>query len=352
MPYYAYVSVHDDDKILIFTMDAGNGKLTQKAAVQVPGGPGDLAVDPDRKFLYVGRHWMLDIASYRIDQNNGGITQIGSAPLQGEPGALATDQKGKYLLSAYYHHRTAAVHRIKNGAAVNPPIEWIMTASGAHSMQTDPSNRFVFVSHTADPGPKYPTLQFAFAGPGPNQIYQFKFDEITGHLTPNSPPQLQPAGLGPRDICFHPSLDIVYFCDEQGSSVTAYHLDTAAGTLAAFQTISTLPEDYTESNSGTQAKITPNGRFLYATNRGHNSIAGFSVDSSNGILSAIGHAPTQAVPRSFSIDPQGKFMYAIGQQTGNLTSYMIDQDSGELTPLEIYPIGNLPMWVLTAKLSG
>ena len=352
MSYYAYVSLQDDDKILIFTMDAGTGKLTQTAAVPVSGGPGDLAVDPDRKFLYVGRRWVLDIASYRIDQTNGGITQIGSAPLQGEPGALATDRrKGRYLLSAYYHHRTAAVHRIENGAAVNPAVEWIMTASGAHSIQTDPSNRFAFVAHTADPGPKYPTLQFAFAAPGPNRIYQFKFDENTGQLTPNSPAQLEPAGLGPRDICFHPSLDTVYFCDEQGCSVTAYHLDTATGTLAAFQTISTLPQGYTESNSGTQVKITPNGRFLYATNRGHNSIAGFSVDPANGMLSAAGHTATQAVPRSFSLDPQGKFIYATGQETGNLTSYVIDQATGELTPSEIYPVGNLPMWVLITEQS-
>ena len=320
-------------------MDGGTGKLTQMAAVSVSGGPAALAVDPDRRFLYVGRRGALDIASFRIDQADGGITQIGSAPLQGEPVALATDRKGRHVLSAYYYQRTAAVHRIENGAAVTPAVEWLMTASGAHSMQTDPSNRFAFVPHIANRGP--------------NQIYQFKFDENTGHLTPNFPPQLEPSEyLGPRHFCFHPLLDTVYFSDEQGCSVTAYRLDTGAGTLTAFQTISTLPAGYTETNSCSQIQITSNGRFLYAPNRGHNSIAGFSVDPSSGALSAAGHVATQAVPRAFSLDPQGKFIYAAGLETGNLTSYVIDQATGGLTPSEIYPVGNRPMWVLITELGG
>ena len=320
-------------------MDAETGRLTQKAEEAVPGGPAALAVGPDRRFLYVGRRVQLDIASFRIDAANGGITQIGSAPLQGVPVALATDRKGGYILSAYYYQRTAAVHRIENGAAVTPAVEWLMTAFGAHSIQTDPSNRFAFVPHIADRGP--------------NQIFQFRFDESTGRLTPNSPPLLEPAEyLGPRHFCFHPSLDTVYFSDEQGCSVTAYRMDAATGTLAAFQTVSTLPRGYTGKNSSSQIQITPNGRFLYAPNRGHNSIAGFSVDPSTGRLSAAGHAATQAVPRAFSLDPQGRFVYAAGLETGNLTSYVIDQDTGELTPSEIYPVGNLPMWVLTVELNG
>ena len=100
MPYFAYVSLQDDDKILVFTVDAGTGRLTQNAAVPVSGGPAALAIDPDRKFLYVGRRGAMDIASFSVDQASGGITQIGSAPLQGEPVALATDRKGRYVLSA------------------------------------------------------------------------------------------------------------------------------------------------------------------------------------------------------------------------------------------------------------
>ena len=339
MPYYAYVSLQDDDKILVFTMDAGTGKLTQRSSVAVSGGPAALAIHPDRKFLYVGRRGALDIASFSIDQANGGIDQIGSAPLQGEPVAMATDRKGNFILSAYYYQRTAAVHRIVDGAAVNPAVEWQMTAGGAHSIQTDPSNKFAFVPHIANRGP--------------NQIFQFKFDENTGHITPNDPPRVEPTEyLGPRHFCFHPLLDTVYFSDEQGCSVTGYRLDTGAGTLAAFQTISTLPEGFAGDNSCSQIQITADGRFLYAPNRGHDSIAGFSVDPTSGALSAAGHVPTQAVPRAFSLDPQGKFLYAAGLETGNLTSYVIDQATGSLTPSDIYPVGNKPMWVLITEFGG
>lgn len=339
MPYYAYVSLQHDDRIRVFTMDADTGKLTQKEDVEVSGGPAALAIDPGKRHLYVGRRGTLDIASFRIDQTSGGITQIGSAPLQGEPVAMTTDRKGNFILSAYYYQRTAAVHRIVNGAAVNPAVEWQMTASGAHSIQTDPSNSFAFVPHIANRGP--------------NQIYQFKFDETTGHLTPNSPARVEPREyLGPRHFCFHPSLNTVYFSDEQGCSVTAYNLDTTTGTLSAFQTISTLPKGFSDENSCSQIQITADGRFLYAPNRGHNSIAGFSVDPTAGTLTAAGHTATEAVPRAFSLDPQGRFVYAAGQQTGNLTSYVIDQITGGLTPSEVYPVGNWPMWVLITELGG
>ena len=341
MPYYVYVSLQDDDKILVFNMNAETGKLTPKAAVPVSGGPVGLAVNPDGNFLYVGRRWEYDIASFRIDQTNGGITQIGSAPVQGEPLDVAIDRKGNYLLSYYYAQRTVAVHRIENGAAVTPAVEWLMTAFGVHDFQTDPTNRFAFAPHIGD-----------WEGRGANQIYQFKFDENTGRLTPSSPPLLEPTeDLGPRQICFHPFLDTVYSANEQGSSVTAYRLDTGTGTLSAFQTISTLPQGYIEFNACSQIRITSDGRYLYAGNRGHNSIAGFTVDPSNGTLSAASRVAAQAVPRSFSLDPQGKFVYAVGQDTGNLTSYEIDQATGELTPSEIYPVGNQPMWVLAVKLS-
>ena len=169
------------------------------------------------------------------------------------------------MLSAYYYQSTAAVHTVNsNGAATVPPIEWRYTAGGAHAIQTDLSNRFAFVPHIANRGP--------------NEILQFKFDENTGRLTPNDPPRHSPQEyLGPRVFVFHPTRDIVYFSDEQGSSVTAYNLDPSAGTLAPFQTISTLPEGNSEGNTCSQIQITPSGTFLYAPNRGHNSVASFTI---------------------------------------------------------------------------
>ena len=186
--------------------------------------------------------------------------------------------------------------------------------------------------------------------PGPNVIYQFRFDAEAGRLTPNDPLRVEMNGfLGPRHYCYHPSLDVVYFSDEQGSSVTAYNMDSE-GRLSASQTISTLPEGHTERNTCSQIQITSDGRFLFVPNRGHNSIASFKVDTQTGALTSAGRASTEAVPSAFSLDPQGKFVFGAGSATGRLSSHSIDSETGEMTPLATYDVGARPMWVLTTTL--
>ena len=184
-----------------------------------------IAVDPGRQFLHVAQRGERKISSFRIDQGTGGLTSIGTVGLPIDPCYLATDRRGKFLLASYYEGRGVSVHPIgDNGAVSDPPIERRETARGAHSIQTDPSNHFAFVPH--------------IAGRGPNEIWQFRFDEQTGRLTPNSPPKVSPEQpLGPRHFCFHPSKDMLYFSNEQGCSVTVYRFDTSAGTLTALQTV-------------------------------------------------------------------------------------------------------------------
>ena len=242
------------------------------------------------------------------------------------------------MLSSYYEGGKAAVHSLgDNGVVSGPAIEWLDTAHGAHSFQTDPSNRFSFVPHIADKGP--------------NEIFQFRFNERTGRLTPNSPARVSPdRELGPRHFCFHPHLSLLYFSDEQGSSVTSYRLDSSVGTLTPIRTVSTLPDDYSGRNSCSQIQITPSGKYLYAPNRGHNSIACFAVDVDTGELTSIGQVPTEPVPRAFSLDPEGTFLFAAGLESGRLASYKIDGDSGKLAPLQTYDVGQKPMWVLITQL--
>jgi 6-phosphogluconolactonase len=331
---YMYVSFQDDDKISIFTVDPATGQLHWQEDVVIEGGPAPLAISPDKSVLHVGRRTSQQLSSYRIDRSNGGLSLIGDVPLQGEPVYVATDRSGRFVLSAYYYQSTAAVHAVGNdGAATFPPVEWRYTSHGAHAIQTDASNRFAFVPHIANRGP--------------NAIFQFRFDQTTGRLTANDPPRHSPqAYLGPRAFVFHPSLNAVYFSDEQGGSVTAYRMDTTRGTLTPFQTISTLPEGYNEPNTCSQIHITPSGKFLYAPNRGHNSVASFSVDAATGQLTATGRVATEPVPRAFNVDPLGRFVYVAGLDSGRIASYQIDQGSGELIPLETYEGGNRPMWVL------
>ena len=338
MPYYMYITVQGEDKIARFTMDASTGTLTSLADVAVVGGPAPLAIDPKRQFLHVGQRGVCEISSYRIDQRSGDLSLLGAVSLNAEPCYLAMDRKGQFLFSAYYQAGKAAVHPIgPDGAVGSPPIVWRDTARGAHCFQTDPSNRFAFVPH--------------IAGNGPNAIFQFMFDDQTGQITPNTPAMVSPENAdGPRHFCFHPSKDILYFSNEQGCSVTAYYFDTAAGTLHPFQTVSTLPEDNNGQNTCAQIQITPNGRFLYAPNRGHNSIACFAIDKASGTLTLTGRVLTEPIPRAFSVDPMGQFLFAAGLESGRLAAYRIDSSTGTLTHMETYPIGSRPMWVLIIQL--
>ena len=340
MPSFMYVSLQGDDKILRFTMDDDTGALTLREEVKVPGGPAPIAVDPARRYLHVARRGERKMSSFRIDPGSGALSLIGAVPLATDPCYISTDRKGRFLLSAYYEGRGVSIHRVgDDGAVLNPPVEQFETARGAHCVQTDPSNRFVFVPH--------------IAGRGPNEIWQFRFDETTGRLTPNSPPKMIPdQPVGPRHYCFHPTQDLVYFSNEQGSSVTAYRFDRAAGTLTPLQTVSTLPPGSSGQNTCSKIQITSSGRFLYAPNRGHNSIAGFAVDASTGLLTSLGQTPSEQIPRAFSLDPDGRFLYAAGLESGRLAAYRIDAGTGALGPLATYPLGARPMWVMVVRVGA
>ena len=340
MPYYMYVALQEDDKILVHTIEPQTGKLTPQAEVSIPGGPFTMAISPDRNFLYAGCRDTPKLASFQIDQDSGGLTQNGTIPVEGWPVYIATDRKGKFVLSAYYQGAHVGVHPIgADGSVGDPPIEWLATATGAHAMQTDSTNSYAFVPH--------------IAGNGPNAIFQFKFDENTGHLTPNSPAKVEPEEfLGPRHFCFHPSLDVLYFSNEQDCSVTGYRLDTGNGTLSAFQTITTLPEGYTERNTCSQIQVSASGRFLYAPNRGHDSIACFSIDTATGQLTGNGIVASEARPNALCLGPQDRFLYSAGQESGRMASFRVNSDSGKLTPLETYPLGNAPVWVSITELPG
>jgi 6-phosphogluconolactonase len=349
MPYALYVCAQDDNKIIAFAMDADSGRLTPQAELPVAGGPSVMAISPDRRTLYVGQRTGEAISSFRIDPGTGGLSLLGSISQAHAPTFLAPDRTGRYLLSAYYQGGGVAVYHLGvDGAAGAPSQEWLATATGAHAIQTDRSNRFAFVPHIARIQDN--VLEPPKDNPGPNMILQFKFDAQTGHLTANSPSRVEPAErVGPRHYCFHPTLGLVYFSNEQGCSVTGYRLDPATGTLSAAQTISTLPDGYSARNTCSQIHLTPSGRFLYVGNRGHNSIAGFAVDSA-GRLTAIGRAPTEAVPSAFSLDPAGHFVFAAGTASGRLASYRINRETGALTALTTYAVGQRPGAVLAAQL--
>jgi len=338
MAYYMYDALQGDNKISVLTIEPQTGKLIPQTEISVPGGPFTMAISPDRKFLYAGCRAVPQLYSFQIDQANGGLTQNGKLSLETWPVYVNTDRKGKFVLSAYYQGAHVAVHPIgSDGSVGGAPIEWLATASGAHAMQTDVTNSYAFAPH--------------IAGNGPNAIFQFKFDENTGRLTANSPAKVEPEEfLGPRHFCFHPVLDTLYFSNEQDSSVSGYRLDIATGTLSLFQTITTLPNGYLERNSCSQIQISASGRFLYAPNRGHDSIACFLVDASTGALTATGRVASEARPNALALGLQDRFLFSAGQDSGHMASFAVNPDSGELTSMETHPLGDGPCWISITEL--
>ena len=335
---FMYVSFQDDDLVSVFGMDAATGALRRLLDVAVSGGPAPMTLSPDRRTLHVGRRSDRALTSFRVEPSNGELTEIATVHLDGEPVYVAMDRTGRYVLSAYYYQSVVGVHAVDaDGGVSGSPIEWRPTAHGAHAILTDRSNRFAYVPHIANRGP--------------NAIFQFRFDAGSGRLTPNDPPRLSPSEyLGPRALVFHPTQDVVYFSDEQGGSVSAYNIDMVRGTLAPLQRVSTLPAGYGEPNTCSQIQMTSDGRFLYAPNRGHNSVASFAVDPSDGRLTLTGRVATEPVPRAFNVDPDGRFVYVGGLDSGRIATYQVQPSDGSLVPLETYEGGGRPMWVLLTRL--
>jgi 6-phosphogluconolactonase len=311
-----------------------------------------MAISPDRNTLYVGCRTRPSIASYRIDPATGGLSLLGTAAQADAPTFLAPDRAGRYMLCAYYQGGYVAVYPIAvDGNIGADAVDKQETAVGAHAIATDPSNRFAFVPHIARIQDN--VLEPPKNNPGPNVILQYRFDDRTGRLSANTPHCIEQEDLvGPRHYIHHPSLDVVYFSNEQGCSVTAYRLDRVNGTLSSVQTTSTLPPGRSERTTCSQIHLSPSGGFLYVGNRAVNgsNIAAFVVDPTTGQLTAAGHISTETVPSAFCLDPAGHFLFAAGTASGRLASYRIDQQSGALAPLALEEVGQRPAAVLATHL--
>ena len=326
---FVFVSAAGDAKLYAYDLDLTSGALEPRGRIELEGAPGPQCLDPKLERLYVSVRSAKTVAAFNLDRSTGALQLIKSTPVGVNSTYVATDKTGKWLLSASYSDGKVSTYRINDDGSVGENVSMIDTVRCAHAILTDAANRFAFVPHTC-----------------PNAVYQFRFDAATGRLSANDPATVQPAdGLQPRHLAFHPKLDVVYFDDEVGSSVTAYHYNRAKGQLAPFQTVSTLPEDWSPRNTCADIEITSDGRFVYASNRGHDSIAAFEVDLKTGELKRAGRFSTGQTPRSFNLSPDGNWLVAAGQKSNDLTTYRRDAKTGALAQLKVYPTGKNPSWV-------
>ncbi|HVW02761.1 MAG TPA: lactonase family protein [Planctomycetaceae bacterium] len=333
---FLYLACAGDRQIVVFERRADGALKLLPDRAEFAGEPGNLASDPQRKFLFAALRSTGRLTSHRLDARTGKLTQISDIKADADPAYLAVDKSGKYLLSAYYVAGKVAVHAIgTDGSLSEERARWTPTATKAHAIETDATNRFALVPHTS-----------------PNAVFQFRFDAQTGKLTPNDPAQISTGpNTGPRHLAFHPKQKWVYIDNEQGSSVTAYAFDANRGTIEPMQTLSTLPEGFSGGNSCAHIEITPNGRFFYVSNRGHDSLAGYRVDAETGRMTSLGQFATEKTPRSFTIAPDGRHLYAAGESSNTLAIYAINPETGELKQRETIPVGKRPWCVLAVSTS-
>ncbi len=328
--HIVYVSNADSREISVLELNAADGRVTPVETMPVGGRVMPLAISPGRRFLFAGlRSEPFTVRVFAIDPANGTLSHHATAPLPDNMAYLSTDRTGRYLFGASYSGSRISVNAIGPDGQVGPtPLAVIPTGRNAHAVATDPTNRFLFVTCLGD-----------------DLILQFHFDEATGALTPNDPPAVRTKpGAGPRHFVFHPHRQLVFCLNELDGTVDTYRLEDA-GTLGLLATVSILPGDFTGKPWAADLHLTPDGRFLYASERTSSTLAAFRVDAERGTLTAIGHEPTEMQPRGFNIAPAGAYLLAAGEKSNGVSVYTIDQANGSLRKVSRISVGEGPNWV-------
>jgi 6-phosphogluconolactonase len=339
--YIFYVGTYTEDGtkskgIYAYRFDSETGQTTPMGLAAETTNPSFVALHPNGRFLYavneVGNYKGPNsggVSAFSIDHATGKLTLLNEVSSRGaDPCYITVDKTGTYVLVANYTGGSIAVFPILAAGKLGEASAFVQhTGHGtnperqekahAHSIDLSPDNRFAMVDDL-----------------GLDELLTYKFDSANGSLTANDPPfaKLDP-GAGPRHFALSPSGKFAYVISEMHSTVTAFSNDEKAGTLKPLQTISALPKDFTGQNDDAEIQMHPSGKFLYASNRGSDTITVFAIDSDKGTLTPVEYTPTQGkIPRSFEIDPTGKFLFAENQKSDNIVVFRIDAKTGRLTP--------------------
>jgi 6-phosphogluconolactonase len=328
----AYVSNADSRDIYVMELNQADGSAAMIEKVATGGSVMPLAISPDRRFLYASlRSAPYAVSSFAIDQHSGKLNLLSTVPLPDNMANLATDKTGRFLLAASYTGNKISINPIAaKGDVETVPVAVIPTREKAHAIATDPSNTHLFASNL-----------------GGDIILQYRFDAASGQVTPNQPPYVETKpGAGPRHFVFDRRARFVYGTNELDGSLSTYRYDAGSGAMTLQASISLRPKDFQGAPlAPADLHLTPNGRFLYASERTSSTLAGFAVDPDSGALTLIGNFPTETQPRGFNIDPSGHFLLAVGQKSNRMSSYAIDQTTGALRLLHQYEMGKNPNWV-------
>ncbi|MGY8667374.1 lactonase family protein [Bradyrhizobium sp. UFLA05-109] len=331
---FAYVGNADSNDISVFRIDdKGEMSAVQTApfaGIEKPGSSTPLAVTPDHRVLIAGvRSQPFSAVSFAIDQKTGTLKHIGNGPLADSMAYVMTDRTGKFVLSASYGGNKVALNPLLDTGVVGEPKQVIPTGLNAHAFIPSPDNRFAFATNL-----------------GSDQVLAFAFNATTGELTPSDPPVYKvPEKSGPRHFVFHPNGKYIYLIHELNGDVAVFSYEAKTGAWNEIQRTTALPEGFTGKPWAADIHVTPDGRFLYASERTTNTLTAYKIDPASGKLTTVGTVPTEKQPRGFNIDPTGRYLAAVGELSDGMSVYAIDQASGALTKLKSYPTGKKPNWV-------
>jgi 6-phosphogluconolactonase len=322
--------------IYAFRLDLSSGSLAPLGLAAETVNPSFLAIHPNRRFLYA-----INEVDHFGGQKSGAVSAfaIGSADQKltllnqqssggGGPCYVTVDKTGRYILLANYGGGSVEALPIKENGALDKASAFVQhSGTGtnperqagphAHSINLDVANRFAVAADL-----------------GLDKLLVYRFDPTRGTLAPNDPPfaTVKP-GSGPRHFAFHPQGRFAYVINEMGNTVTAFAYNGASGTLEELQTISTLPKGFSGQNDTAEVQVHPSGKFLYGSNRGHDSIAVFAIDGNKGTLQMVQIQSTQGkCPRNFGIDPSGKYLLAANEKSAKVVVFRIDSQTGRLSP--------------------
>jgi len=336
--YFLYVGTYTESKskgIYGYRFDAATGQLTPLGLKAEIKDPSFVVTDPKRHFLYAVSEIGNDgkpngiVSSFAIDAKNGDLRLLNRVNSGGGgPCHLMVDRTGRILFVANYGSGDVSAFALNEDGSIGK-----QTGSNHHRgsginqlRQEGPHPHEVILSHDD---------RFLFVPDlGTDTISVYKVDAVKGTFAPNDPASASvKPGSGPRHLVLSGDGKIVYLICEMGSSVDVFSFDATKGSLTFVQTISTLPSGFTRENDSAEVQIDATGRFLYASNRGHDSIAVFAIDPRRGTLTKIQTVPTQGkTPRNFVIDPTGKYLLAANQDSDQIVVFAVDQRSGKLTP--------------------
>jgi 6-phosphogluconolactonase len=336
-PRFAYVGSYTSEErhghgegISIYAMDPISGSWTPVQLVRELVNPSFLALDGQQRYLYSVHGDGTQATAFEIDRQTGRLTLLNQQPTGGENGVhLAVDSTNRFLVVANYSTGTVAVLSINRNGSLGPLSDLVpmpgdpgphrveQASAHPHHCPFDRLGRFLVVPDK-----------------GLDKVFVYKLDTARGTLVANDAPWVTARpGAGPRHVDFHPSRPYAYVINELDSTIFTYRFDPDRGELEPLQAISTLPPHFTGNNTTSEIAVAPSGRFVYGSNRGHDSIAIFAVDPATGVLAPVGWEPSQGeAPRFFAIDPSGAFLYAANQASDTIVTFRVDAATGTLVP--------------------